>query len=171
MAEVGLAELFTAINEAMLDAQAAVTRSTLDEYWRYFQPANALRRNDDEQANAMHEEAIAPVTRKIVIPYPDDRGVLKEINVPLVALVHHNTFNLDEVRLKMRIATSVDRPGGPLKVSLQPRRRAQDTAGKNDSLDTGGKIEEPGQEIELVFKRDAPPEGISRITNEAIKLL
>ena len=71
----------------------------------------------------------------------------------------------------MRIATSVDRPGGPLKVSLQPLRRAQDTAGKNDSLDTGGKIEEPGQEIELVFKRDAPPEGISRITNEAIKLL
>ncbi len=171
MAEVGLAELFTAINEAMLHAQAAVTRLTLDEYWRYFQPTNILRRDGDDQANSPHEEALAPVTRRIVIPYPDDSGVLKEINVPLVTLVHHNTFNLDEVKLKMRVATSVDRPGGPLKVSLQPLSRVQETDGKNDVTDAAGKLEEPGQEIELVFKRDAPPEGISRITNEAIKLL
>ena len=40
MAEVGLADLITAINQAMLDAQTAVTRSSLDEYWNYFRPAN-----------------------------------------------------------------------------------------------------------------------------------
>ena len=39
MAEVGLADLITAINQAMLDAQTAVTRSSLDEYWNYFRPA------------------------------------------------------------------------------------------------------------------------------------
>ena len=171
MAEVGLTELVTAINQAMLDAQSTVTRSTLDEYWRYFRPVNGLLQAGEEGINDLTEEALVPVTRKVVIPYPDDKGVMKKIDVPLVALVHHNTFNLDEVKLKMRVSTSVDKPGGPLKVSLQPLRRPPSDDGKNDLPDSSGKIDEPGQEIELVFKREAPPEGISRITNEAIKLL
>lgn len=171
MAEVGLADLITAINQAMLDAQTVVTRSSLDEYWNYFRPANVLRQSGEDETNDLAADALAPVTRKVVIPYPDDTGVMKTIDVPLVALVHHNTFNLDEVKLKMRVTTSVDRPGGQLKVSLQPLHRTQNTEGKNDLPDASGKVEEPGQEIELVFKREAPPEGISRVTNEAIKLL
>ncbi len=171
MAEVGLAELITAISQAMLDAQTAVTRSALDGYWRYFRPSGVLRREGGSQDGAAKEEALEPVTRKIVIPYPDDSGVMKEIDVPLVTLVHHNTFNLDEVKLKMRVTTAVDRPDGPLKVSLQPLRRMQETDGKNDLPGSAGRVEEPGQEIELVFRRDAPAEGISRITNEAVKLL
>lgn len=171
MAEVGLAELFTAISQAMLDAQTAVTRSALDGYWRYFRPSGALKREGDRQAGATEEAALEPVTRKIVIPYPDDSGVMKEINVPLVALVPHNTFNLDEVRLKMRVAATMDHPDGPLKVSLLPMHRLPEADGKNDLPGSAGKVEEPGQEIELVFRRDAPAEGISRITNEAVKLL
>lgn len=102
MAEVGLADLITAINQAMLDAQTAVTRSSLDEYWNYFRPANVLRQSGEDETNDLAENALAPVTRKVVIPFPDDTGVMKTIDVPLVALVHHNTFNLDEVKLKMR---------------------------------------------------------------------
>ena len=93
------------------------------------------------------------------------------MDVPLVTLVHHNTFALDQVTLKMRVSASVDEAGGPLKVSLMPLSRRNGNDDVSDSANAADRIEEPGQEIELVFRREAPPEGISRITTEAVKLL
>lgn len=71
----------------------------------------------------------------------------------------------------MRVSASVDRAGGPLKVSLAPCGGKTVTAWQMMRRDTAGQPEEPDQEIELVFKREAPAEGISRITTEAVKLL
>lgn len=170
MAEVNLSGLFSAISRAMLDAQGAVTRSTLDRYWDYFGTANALKSGKTDAAE-LPEDALVPLTRKVVIPRADEKGVLKEMDVPLVTLVHHNTFALDQVTLKMRVSASVDEAGGPLKVSLMPLSRRNGNDDVSDSANAADRIEEPGQEIELVFRREAPPEGISRITTEAVKLL
>ena len=170
MAEVNLSDLFTAISQAMLDAHQAVTRSTLDQYWDYFRPSRLPRDGRMASAGEM-EDALVPVTRKVVIPTPDGNGVFSELSVPLVTLVHHNTFSLDQVKLRMRVSASVDQAGGPLKVSLAPLRRQNHRGTADDAPDTAGQSEEPDQEIELVFKREAPAEGISRITTEAVKLL
>ena len=170
MAEVNLSDLFSSISLAMTDAQEAVTRSTLNRYWNYFRQAGDLR-GGSALANELPEDALVPLTRKVVIPRADEKGVLKEMNVPLVTLVHHNTFALDQVTLKMRVSASVDEAGGSLKVSLMPLARRNENDAVSDGANAAGRVEEPGQEIELVFKREAPSEGISRITTEAVKLL
>lgn len=75
------------------------------------------------------EDALVPLMRKVVIPRPGEKGVLKEMDVPLVTLVPHNTFSLDQVKLKMRVSASVDEAsGGAMKVSLMPlpRRKEND---------------------------------------------
>lgn len=67
MAEVNLSDLFTAISQAMLDAHQAVTRSTLDQYWDYFRPSRLSRDGRMGQCGET-EDALVPVTRKVVIP-------------------------------------------------------------------------------------------------------
>ena len=171
MAEINLSDLFSAISLAMTDAQEAVTRSTLDRYWNYFRQTGNLR-GKDASGNALPEDALVPLMRKVVIPRPGEKGVLKEMDVPLVTLVPHNTFSLDQVKLKMRVSASVDEAsGGAMKVSLMPLPRRKENDAVSDGENAAGSFEEPGQEIELVFRREAPPEGISRITTEAVKLL
>ncbi len=170
MAEVNLSDLFAAISQAMLEAQQAVTRSTLDQYWDYFRLSRLSRDGRMTDAGDV-EDALVPLTRKVVIPTPDGNGVFSELSVPLVTLVHHNTFSLDQVKLRMRVNASVDRAGGPMKVSLAPLRRQNRRDMADEAPDAAGQSEEPDQEIELVFKREAPAEGISRITTEAVKLL
>ena len=168
MADVSLSDLFSAISRAMLDAQQAVSQASVNQYWNYFRPEDGLRDSLAGQAGVAEGEALVPLMRKIVIPALNGKGVASELSVPLVSLVNHGSFSLEQVTLKMRVAASVDEAGGPLKVSVLPALR------KDERLEaTGGQDAMPdtAQEIELVFRREAPAEGISRITTEAIKLL
>ena len=165
MADVSLSDLFSAISRAMLDAQQAVSQASVNQYWNYFRPADGLRDSLAGQAGVAEGEALVPLMRKIVIPAPNGKG---ELSVPLVSLVNHGSFSLEQVTLKMRVAASVDEAGGPLKVSVLPARRRDETLQATDGQDA---VPDTAQEIELVFRREAPAEGISRITTEAIKLL
>lgn len=168
MADVSLSDLFSAISRAMLDAQQAVAQASVSQYWNYFRPADMPRDSLVVQSGAPEGDALVPLMRKIVIPAPDGRGVVSELSVPLVSLVNHGSFSLDQVTLKMRVAASVDEAGGPLKVSVLPARRKDERLEATDGQDASP---DTAQEIELVFRREAPAEGISRITTEAIKLL
>jgi len=170
MPELKLEDLFSAIGGAMYQAQQAVKENELNGYWRYFEPAKVSNAQVSNEDNAAAEnaqtDAVMPIMRQIVIPSPDGKGSLREMQVPVVSLVNHNAFNLEQVKVRMRVTASVDENSGDLMVGIGPLRRKTDDEDGSPANSAGTE-----QEIELVFKREEASEGIARITQEATKLL
>jgi hypothetical protein len=173
MPELKLEKLFAAIGSAMYEAQLAVKEIELAGYWRYFAPASMPEDDPSQERDSIlgaqsSEVPLTPIMRRVVIPYPDGKGVQRELQVPLVSLVHHNAFNLDQVKLRMKVSASVDEDSGKLRVGVGSLKNRQ-SMNENDVAVEG--LGETEHEIELIFKREAPSEGVARITQEATKLL
>jgi hypothetical protein len=161
MSELQMGRLFAAIGLAMNEAQSAIETDALRRYWEHFQARNA-----DGDKNS--PGAMTPKTQAVEIPHPDGTGTLRELRVPLVTLFHHSILELDQVRLRMKVSVSADQDSGDLRVDVGPLRADNKRTGDSETED--GR-ESGVHEIELTFKREEAPEGISRVTQEAVKLL
>ncbi|MDR1310581.1 MAG: DUF2589 domain-containing protein [Burkholderiaceae bacterium] len=151
MDAIRLDHLISAIGQAMEEACQTINRSGLAGYWSYFS-----RRDMPDGASAM-----VPAMQRVLIFTPDGSEVMKELHAPLVSLVPHYSFQLDQVKVRMKVCASLE--SDHLRVRVGPSGQQ----GSSDSLQGS----EPPHEIELVFKRDEPAEGISRITQETVRLL
>lgn len=160
MAEVNLSALFTAIGNAVNEAQQAIGRDAIDRHWQeYYRNCKAT----EEGADGM--EGIVPRTKRIFLPSSSSEE--KVVNVPILTMVHHGVMTLDQVKVRLNVRAVVDETTGGLKVAAVPFR--QETKEFMGEKETESGVAE--NVVELVFQREAPPEGVARIVQENNKFI
>jgi hypothetical protein len=176
-----MGKLLATIGQAIFEAQQSIKAYELSSYWRYF---SAMTPDGDsapvrltgsgqpsmpDEATPDGSQPLMPKLQRIRIPYPDGNGAQNELNVPLLSLVHHSVLTLDEVKVRMKVSAFADEDSGALHVDVAPARHAPAGTSGQEHV---GTVPAPNEhEIELVFRRDAPSEGVARITQEITKLL
>jgi hypothetical protein len=184
MADIRMEQLLALVGRAILEAQQSLRAHELASYWRYFNaitpegeatPA-VLAGQEDGAALPRPEAAIpaddlplTPKLRRIRLPRPEGGGAQNELYAPVLSLVHHNALTLDEVRVRMKLAAVADEKTGALHVRVGPAGPSSPDASLQDKAQTAPASGE--HEIELVFRQNAPAEGIARITQEITQLL
>jgi hypothetical protein len=78
--------------------------------------------------------------------------------IPLVTLLKHDALHLEEVRLKMAFRASWNEESNAFALDLVIPAAGEAAEGS-------------AQEIQLLFKRGDPPEGIVRVNNELTKVI
>ncbi|WP_087065758.1 DUF2589 domain-containing protein [Intestinibacillus massiliensis] len=144
--QLGLGELIAAIGQDVSEAQKAVEARGIQNYLSYFRTADA-----PDAASAEHH----PQTATVLIPSPD--GTRQNlVEVPLVTMAHHNTVELENVRIKLHASLASAEDG---------RMLVDVNAPEPDGL--------PGvlTEMELCFRCGDPTEGVARVNTELNKFL
>lgn len=130
-----LRELIAGVGLSVQQAQAALEDAALRQYLDYFLPAG------DEDAVELPR-----TPRTVLLNRPGGQGGAP-LEVPLLALCSHNAMRLEQVRVRLNVASAME-DGHALKVSPAP-------------------AEENGSAIELLFQCGSPSEGIARINESA----
>ena len=152
MADLDLLSLLSAIGGAIKDAQRTLETVHLEHYLQHFE-----QKEDDAGP------FLQPKTIRLAVPQPNGENRMME--VPLVALVRHHALSLEQVTVRLAVGADVDKGTGRIRATLGP-------APKPPPEDADGKAApQSRQEIELVFKRDDTPEGLARLSDEAVKLI
>ena len=139
----GLDELFQGVYSSVVEAQNVIEQHYLEEVTKdYF---------DHEGKPKM-----------IMIHLPNGKGEVKETAVPAITLVPHNTLNIKEVEIEMKVALSMGEPKPAPKKGLL-RKLGTDMSNRNEGREMAN--------IKVVFNGANPPEGLARIKDQLIKLL
>lgn len=145
-----LTELITSLGLTVSKAQKEMETNAIGNFLSYFdtQPIRA-------DAEAPSTTALEAKTISINIPCGNAE---KTVSVPIAALALHNSLELEEVIFKMNI---------------QPIVEDQKVVCCNvDSLETTEeKNTDNNSSMELIFKRNAPSEGIARLYTEFCKTI
>lgn len=141
---MNLDELIQAIGVSVHNAEEGIRINALSNYFKYM---------DETPSNNQENDTVySPKMKDIVIPTLN--GKEKVIKTPIIALVNHNNMALDKVTIKLNVGLDIN-----------------DKGSINATLEGVNTTEGGTNEIELIFKCNTQPEGISRITQEAINLL
>ena len=139
-------DLISAVGSCVQRAQAAIEQAAVDQYMEYFeQPVLSRGMPDEDEPDGM----LKPRTLDVALP--GEEGEDRTVQVPLVALVNHNTLRLDQVKVKMNIIpTTLGQ--GQVEIEAAP-------PGKE------------GHSVELVFQADGVNEAVARISSAANQML
>ena len=156
MAEADFRELLKGICQAVDEAEELLDHYPITDFRRYF---------DEEKHEGDTEKFLRPKMMKFLLP--NGKGDYIEKDIPIVSLVNHNTMDLDEVKIDMKVTGRwTSEPSDPLKkklmVNLEP---IQDNIGDEEKSHINY------ISIEMVFKRGCPPEGTARTLNEINKYI
>ncbi|MCY1013934.1 DUF2589 domain-containing protein [Nannocystis pusilla] len=158
-----LDELLATISGGIGDTLRAVEDHALTRYLDFFEAGPTVD----------GETPLVPKTVSLPVPAADGSYQLRKI--PIVALVNHNSLQIDELKLKFRLeldeAASQD---GPVKIlaRLAPMRSYAAPASRAGR--TGRARRTPADsfaEVEVHFKRGEASEGIARLAAHYHKLL
>jgi hypothetical protein len=151
MAAILFDNIIQGLSQAIQKAQAAIDKY---QYEVFKELLEVEEYQDDGKGNRIRSVR----TRTVSIPVfkPDGTSVVRDI--PLVTLLKHDSLHLDEVKIKMAFRASWNDQSEGMTIDLV-------SSGENDPA------AEPAQEVQLVFKRGEPPEGIVRINNELTKII
>lgn len=130
-----LQELIAGVGLSVHQAQAALEDAALQQYLNYFHPPENGSPTGDSRA-----------PRTVLLSHPGGPGK-EPLKVPLVALCSHNTMRLEQVRVRLNVAPTMEN-GQALTVSPAPVGDTENT-------------------IELLFQCGPPCEGIARINDSA----
>lgn len=151
MASINLDSLIAGLSLAIHQAQTALDKQVAAQYLSYFETLPPV-------PPALGEPAAQPAIRPrmVTLPIPLGPGHYQNREIPMVALVQHQSLALEEVHLKLWLGTSTNTKDGQLLVEL-------------GTPDKDGEGRSNVGAIELHFKRQDRPEGMSRVTAEFIK--
>ncbi|MGN0141189.1 MAG: DUF2589 domain-containing protein [Roseburia sp.] len=141
---ISLSNLIEQIGTAVQDANAMLEQRALVAYLG--QGYERVTENGDE-------EEFVPVSYTIQIP---SAGEKRKLQVPITALMHHNSLQLVQVDVKLRFLPE-EGENGELMISPQPM--AENSSAYSLS------------ELSLQFGTTAPAEGTARIHNRQIQNL
>lgn len=135
-----LENLITVVSSSVRQAQQNVEANNVAGYL-----------NEYFEVTNDSEGTISPKTQSVCIKNLSS----PKIEVPIVSLVNHSSMCLDQVKIKMNVIMSAN-SSNQIGVAL--------SSGKEDGNNP------ITNEIELIYKRNDPSEGISRVTQETLKL-
>ena len=154
---VSFTSLVEQLGRSVQDAQNRLDQEAVDTFFRCFetisQPVNGRGRSDDGR-----DVWDIPVTRRLGIPASG--GELKAVDVPVAALLQHQTMCLDTVKVRLSLNTQVRKEDGMLLVEPGP-------AGMSGEEETNA----PLGEAEFIFKAAPPAEGVARLNLNVQKTL
>ena len=140
----GLDELFQGVYSSVVEAQNVIEQHYLEEVTKdYF---------DAERKPKM-----------LYLELPSGDGVMKQIAIPAITLVPHNTLNIKEVEIEMAVNLSMGDPKPAPKKGFLGRKMGTDFSKRNEGKELA--------KIKVVFNGEKPPEGLARIKDQLIKLL
>lgn len=157
MASHELEELLSTIGKSIRDTLKAVEEHSLTRYLEYF----------DSEEGSDGKLKLQPKT--VTIPVPAADGTYEPREIPIVALMHHSSLQIEELRLKFHVHMDDedDREG---KARVHARL-----------VPLGVRSSHPGAEhaeehssfadVEVFFKRGEPNEGVARISGSYYKIL
>jgi hypothetical protein len=151
MAAILFDDILTGLSQAIQKAQAAIDAQ---HYETFKALLSAEENTEDDQGN--RTQAIKSRTVLLPMLKPDGTTVVRKI--PLVTLLKHDSLHLDEVRIKMAFRASWNEKTNGMSLDVVIPAEGESAEG-------------PSQEIQLVFKRGDPPEGIARVNNELTKII
>lgn len=136
-------DLIAVVGSCVQRAQAAVEQAAVEQYMGYFERSVSTQRLADEEKR---EEMLVPRTLDVALPGED-----RTVQVPVLALVNHNTLRLDQVKVRMNlIPTRLDKE--QMEVEAAPQGQE-------------------GHSLELVFQADGVNEAVARISGVAGQML
>lgn len=140
-------DFIKSIGIAIRSAQEEMERFSLELYRDWF----IEQKNPDNG-----EVTIVPKAIKVAIPKSD--GSHENKDIPIIALLNHYSLSLYETKLKMSVIPRWDAEQNKFTVSLGPIPKNEDGDSMQDRCD-----------IELIFKKNDNPEGISRYIDKFTK--
>ena len=146
-----LTDLITSLGETVTKAQREMETNAIGNFLNYFDTHSI---NADTETSP--DSVLEAKTIKINIPCSNGE---KMVSVPIAALALHNRLELEEVSFRMNIQPLVEDQN-----VVYCDVGAPDTTEETDA-------ENNNSSMELVFKRNAPSEGIARLYTEFCKTI
>lgn len=140
-------EVIKGISLAIKEAQKSIEYFALEQYRFLF---------DEYKGDKKNNKSLSYKPKTVTIPIPDMKGGYVPKEVPIAALIHHHSLILDEVKLKMAVAASIDEKDKRIKVEIGPLNKKESNLASPSSI----------HEIELVFKKGDAVEGVAKIVQE-----
>ncbi len=176
MADIPLDELMAAIGTSVNEAQRIIEQQALGQYCGYF--------TEKKGGAGEPPQSLVPELLRFVVPTPDGKKVHREVAVPNVTMLPHESLNLETVRVSLAI-TSCRMEGGKVRVEVDGRGRSSGRASEkrkgakeagDDFLVSPSGCQYPfggrhGSALEMVFRHAPPAEGIRRLNLEQVKII
>ena len=128
-----------------------------------------------EAQNAIEQHYIGEITedyfesdgtpKMILVKLPGKNGQLKDLHIPAITLVPHQSILIDEVTVKMKVKLSS---------SDDDKERKGNKQGRIRKIITDFSNRDGGKELATIsvkFKGKEPPEGLARIKDNLIKFI
>lgn len=145
--EVMFQDLVTSIGVSVQKARRAIEDAAMELYFQGYETDGA------------DQPVYTPIQRRIRLPMGTASG--KILEVPVTALYHHNTMELDSVTVKLKFL--------PCGVSQDGEK--EDLRLEIKSPESGEQPESPYSELSLSFQSACAPEGMSRVNEHSLKPL
>ena len=149
MATQDLDSLLKMIGKAVREALHAVDGHSVETFMGHFEQSAGAEGGPPEVKPKM-----------VTVPFPTADGTYQQREVPTVALLHHHALQLEELRIKFRVALSEGEENQSVQVQLAPAAPAD-----------SGPQDQQFADVEMYFKRGNPPEGLARVSSEYCKSL
>jgi hypothetical protein len=139
--------MLTGISRAITNVHERIEHHSVEHFKQY------MDLETDESGELTH---IEPKT--ISLGLPDQKGDFKPKEIPLVALTHLSSLQLDRITFNLAFKADWDHETGEMKVDVKDKKsilRHEEST--------------PIQKIELVYNKESTPEGIGKILTEMTK--
>lgn len=147
---MSLSGLMEQIGIAVQNANAAIEQYASEIYLKQ---GYVEREKEDQEDGDEHAKAYEPITFLLDMPTENSK---RKMRVPVTALMHHSSLQLEQVDVKLRFALE-EREGEEVNVKVIG------TEQDNDSNAVS--------ELSMQFRTALPPEGTARIENRHIQTM
>lgn len=155
MAQQDLEDLIATLGKALKESLNAVEEQSINTFMDHFETAT------DENG----KQTVRP--KMITMPFPTASGEYVTREVPKVALLHHNSLLIEELRIRFRVSLSQEDGGAAsLQAELAPGASISVAATPGEEPPPGPSHASNFAEVDIFFKRGEPPEGTARAIRE-----
>lgn len=162
-----LHNLIETIGTSVSRAQESLERHSLQRFFDYFhKPDGAMNSLDDADSELQESASVSPKTAKVELPCSDNIEKTAQVEIPLVALVHHRQVHLDKVTVRVRTRLSSDGGGRVMADINAPIFNAANALEESESASN-----DDADELELVFNVTESAEGLSRVVQNLLKTI
>ncbi len=138
------------IAKAVQNANFILDQMAAEMYLKQGYQKGTVAEDEDMLIPIVHKIQLSDSgSNKIQMSVAGNENVIRHVEVPVTALIHHGTMQLENVDVTLRFKADREADGA-LMVDLKPDKNSEDSS---DII----------SEMKLHFQRAEPPEGMARI--------